>query len=99
MFLWVLRLLYTSKEDLQFPDNERAPGELAALPADLAPPPQEPLVPSIPPRTRTLEREGHTRTISDVSYASTSSYGSQVPGSQLNVFFVRRLSMLYLMFF
>ena len=79
MFLWILRLLYTSKEDLQFPDNERPPGELASLPADLLPP-QETLPPSLPPRTRTLEREGHTRTISDVSHASTSSYGSQVTG-------------------
>lgn len=79
MFLWVLRLLYTSKEDLQFPQNERLAGELAALPGTFAPV-YELLPPTLPPRTRSTGKEGHTRNISDVSYASNSSYGSQSTG-------------------
>lgn len=81
MFLWVLRLLYTSKEDLQFPQNDRLAGELAALPGSLAPA-HEPLPPSLPPRARSMGKEGHSRTISDASYASTSSYGSQSTGTE-----------------
>ena len=50
------------------------PGELASLPEDLVPV-QGPLLPSLPPRTRSVG--GHSRSLSDVSYASSSSYGSQ----------------------
>lgn len=86
MFLWVLRLLYTSKEDLQCTEKERPPGELASLPEGMAPI-YDPLPPSVPPRMRTLEREreGHARTVSDVSYASTSSYGSQITGINMKL--------------
>lgn len=76
MCLWILRLLFTSKEDFQQIQGDRVPGELAYLPGDLAPV-YEPLPPSLPPRTRSTGREGHSRSMSDVSYASTSSYGSQ----------------------
>ena len=76
MFLWVLRLLFTSKEDLQFPENSRVAGELAALSEGLAPA-SEPPPPVLPPRGHSMGKEGHSRTISDVSHTSTSSYGSQ----------------------
>ena len=85
MFLWVLRLLYTSKEDLQSPQAQsgRMPGELAGLPEVMAPV-YDPQPPSLPPRARSIGgKEGHSRTVSDVSYASTSSYGSQSTGTLL----------------
>ncbi len=73
MCLWILRLLFTSKEDFQDFQMDRMPGELASLPMhpiDLAP--------SVPPRSKSIvSRDGHSRTMSDVSFMSTSSYGSQ----------------------
>jgi len=76
MCLWILRLLYTSKEDHQDTQGNRLQGELASLPSELAP--QVELAPSLPPRSKSVAgREGHSRSISDVSFVSTSSYGSQ----------------------
>lgn len=90
MFLWVLRLLYTSKEDFQAPQQDKdktslggSSVELAPLPSVLAPV-YEPLPPVLPPRMRGLggKEDGHlhSRTVSDVSFMSTSSYGSQTTG-------------------
>ena len=78
---WLLKLLFTSKSNHQNPDRPlKGPRELSSLPASLVI--AQDIPPDLPPRRGTIytdEESNHSRTMStmsDVSFASNTSYGS-----------------------
>lgn len=78
MHQWLLKLLFTSKDNHQNPDApQKGPGELSSLPPSLVI--EQDIPPDLPPRKGTAVSEeefGHSRTTSDVSFTSTVSQAS-----------------------
>ena len=85
---WLLKLLFTSKSNHQ---NLMVPpkglGELSELPPSLII--EQDIPPDLPPRRGTAvsdEESGHSRTLSDLSFASNTSHGSHGNGEHVAVY-------------